>query len=289
MTLEQALARIAALRGELRKAEKAPAMGTVKMTLDVQRAIRELRQAKEVERAAGRAEMDRAWRDDLAEPLGCLAAFVVNAKIAKDGIERLLRVPRKIAATNGVHAATPPVPAMAVLTRPAVSTKTSEAAGIVNSDVDLGDVRIGKGERRMLDVLLARHPARLTEAQWATLAGLKRTGGTWGTYKSRLRVAGLVVSDGEYWTATDGAVAQFGGSAAPAGNPLEEWKAKLGTGPAKMIDALHAHGGLSRAALAEICELTANAGTFGTYLSRLRANGVVTESGGMVALAEELW
>jgi hypothetical protein len=49
----------------------------------------------------------------------------------------------------------------------------------------------GKGaELRILRVLAQQHPARLAESQWAILSRMKRTGGTWQTYKSRLRSRG---------------------------------------------------------------------------------------------------
>ncbi len=42
---------------------------------------------------------------------------------------------------------------------------------------------------------------------------------------------------------------------------------------------------MSRDELAEACNLTANAGTFGTYLSRLRSNALIVERDGTVAAA----
>jgi uncharacterized protein len=54
----------------------------------------------------------------------------------------------------------------------------------------------GQPELRILRVLAAHHPARFTWAQWATLSHMKRTGGTWQTYVSRLRTAGYLDEDG---------------------------------------------------------------------------------------------
>ena len=53
----------------------------------------------------------------------------------------------------------------------------------------------GGAELHILCVLAQRHPARFSEAQWATLAGMERTGHAWGTYLSRLRVAGYIIED----------------------------------------------------------------------------------------------
>lgn len=150
-----------------------------------------------------------------------------------------------------------------------------------------GNGVIRGGAKRMLEILVSRHPVRFTEAQWATLSGLKRTGGTWATYKSRLVTAGLVERSGDLWAATDDAVRQHGDLRRPV-NPveiIEDWKRKLGRGPARMIDVLLERGarGMTREELAVAVDLEPSGGTFATYLSRLRSNGLVTvESGGIV-------
>jgi hypothetical protein len=153
-------------------------------------------------------------------------------------------------------------------------------------------VGLGGGSLRMVQVLASRSPARFTEAQWATLAGLKRTGGTWATYRSRLVGAGLVERVGGLWGATPEAVARYGDACPAPRSPAElrsDWGSKLGSGPARMLEILAVHRPLSKTELAEAAGLTANAGTFSTYLSRLRSNGlVVIEGGGLVRLVDEL-
>ena len=65
-----------------------------------------------------------------------------------------------------------------------------------------GPERRAGAELRILRVLAQRYPARLTETQWAVLSRMKRTGGTWQTYKSRLRSRGLIEQDRGDWTVT---------------------------------------------------------------------------------------
>ena len=82
----------------------------------------------------------------------------------------------------------------------------------------------------MLGVLAQRSPIKLTIAQWATLSQLKRTGGTWSTYLSKLKTAGLVEKSGELWTATPAGIAAAG--AVPAAPTSTEelvamWKGNL--------------------------------------------------------------
>lgn len=129
-------------------------------------------------------------------------------------------------------------------------------------------------ERRPLQILVDRAPAAFTEAQWATLAGMKRTGGTWATYKSRLKQNGFIEDTASGWRATAFAL-QTLDRRPLQGSALDQWRAALGTGPSKLIDILEAATGpMSRDALAEAAGMTATGGTFATYLSRLKSNGV---------------
>jgi len=147
-------------------------------------------------------------------------------------------------------------------------------------------------ELRILRVLAARHPARFTRAQWATLAGMKRTGGTWQTYVSRLRTAGYINEDGGSVGVTSAGLDAAGPVDRPApGSVLQQWKAALGSGPSKMIDALMAAHprGMDRGDLADRVGMTATGGTFQTYLSRLKSNGLIDMKGRTIALTDILF
>lgn len=143
-------------------------------------------------------------------------------------------------------------------------------------------------ERRPLQILVDRAPAAFTEAQWATLAGMKRTGGTWAAYKSRLKTAGMIEQDGGLWRASALALASIK-RAPPKGDPLDQWRAALGGGPSKLIDILvEARAPVSREHLAEAAGMTSSGGTFAAYLSRLKSNGVIEKSDDGYTLAEVL-
>lgn len=143
-------------------------------------------------------------------------------------------------------------------------------------------------ERRPLQILVDRAPAAFTEAQWATLAGMKRTGGTWAAYKSRLRSAGLVVQDGGLWRASAQALETME-RREPEGSALDQWRTALGGGPAKLIDILeNAAAPVSREDLAVAAGMTASGGTFAAYLSRLKSNGVIEKSDRGFSLSEVL-
>lgn len=160
------------------------------------------------------------------------------------------------------------------------------SAGTIEPD------RRGGAELRILRVLAARAPARFTRAQWATLSGMKRTGGTWQTYVSRLRQAGYIdETDGLVGLTAAGAAAAGHVQRPNAGNVIEDWKKALGTGPAKMIDHLvAAHpNGVDRANLADRVSMTVSGGTFQTYLSRLKSNGLIEVSGRKIKASETLF
>ena len=157
---------------------------------------------------------------------------------------------------------------------------------------------LGRSELRVLAVLASRHPAMLTEAQWATLAGMKRTGGAWNSYKGKLRSNGMVeLWHGRLWRCTDLGLQEISlwldqGPIPVPNTPdelLQTWRRAVGTGPGRMLDALAASpDGLTRAQLAGALGMSMTGGAFNGYLSRLRDNDLVEERKGHFRLAEIL-
>jgi hypothetical protein len=152
--------------------------------------------------------------------------------------------------------------------------------------------RKGQPELRILRVLAARHPVRFTRAQWATLSGMRRTGGTWQTYVSRLRTAGFIDENGGTVGVTPMGLEAAGPVDRPAaGSVIQQWKSALGSGPSKMIDALMAvhPRGLDRADLADRTCMAPTGGTYQTYLSRLKSNGLIDVKGRTITLSDTLF
>lgn len=148
------------------------------------------------------------------------------------------------------------------------------------------------GCAKPLAALAGVYPAGMTEPQWATAAGYKRSGGTWGTYKSRLRGAGLIeVKDGR-WFATEGGAGAVGDveMPPPPGPDLVRWWAAKLPGTTRMAEALidSYPNALSRDDLAGRVEMSASGGSFGTYLSRLAGPGLITREGGVVRLSDDV-
>lgn len=138
-------------------------------------------------------------------------------------------------------------------------------------------------ERKPLAVLVSAYPGGMTEAQWAQIGGFKRTGGTWGTYKSRLRSAGRIQQVGDLWYATEAGVATLGGNVDPMPAPgpelVEFWCGKIGAESKFLRHLAEIYPEVvTKEELADHFEMSASGGTFGTYLSRLRSNGLIESS-----------
>ena len=95
----------------------------------------------------------------------------------------------------------------------------------------------------MLEVLAQRHPARYTKPQWGLLARIKHTGGTFGTYLSRLRAAGYIEeSNGLFGITDSGFAAAVVRISAPAVTPAEdpdEWNRLGGSEFRFLVNAVY--------------------------------------------------
>lgn len=165
---------------------------------------------------------------------------------------------------------------------PRVMPDPKKAAAILaSSGTERPDLRAGA--RRMLAALVG-YPFPLSRTQVATLAGMSPTGGSFSSYLSDLRVRGLIVEgnagvDKLEPTAEGRALMP---SAAPS-SPEDLWalwSSKLRKGEREMLRALIDEGPMSRTGLAEVAGYEISGGSFSSYLSTLRTNGLITEERG---------
>lgn len=155
------------------------------------------------------------------------------------------------------------------------------------------------GALRILKVLASKPELQLTKPQLGTLARMKHTGGSFGTYMSRLRSAGFIADQGQYVSITDEGIDFIGADRLPepqtSEEVLQQWlnTPAISGGAANMLTTLfnlrREGRGLSRAELAEAVNMEASGGSFGTYLSRLRSNGLIQEQGGMIYASDTLF
>lgn len=167
-----------------------------------------------------------------------------------------------------------------------VRTKSPAARSKRNADRSSSpsDAGIVAGARRMLQVLASWSPGDLTRQQLATLAGMSKSG-TFDTYVSRLGKSGyLESSGGGGLRATKTGIAFLRGDFPPAPTTTAElvaiWSSKLGgAGATRMLQELVAlyPKETMREELAKRTGMT-KSGTFDTYLSRLRKNGLLGDA-----------
>jgi hypothetical protein len=148
-----------------------------------------------------------------------------------------------------------------------------------------GERRPRSGARRMLEAIARRYPAPTSEVQCAQLAKVKRSGGTFSTYKSDLLRGGFMVETPNGYELTELGWSEIGmtpGEAAPqtTKDVLQLYAGTIRAGAKRMVEALMAvyPKGLSREGLAAEAEVAMDGGTFSTYLSDLRKAGLVEES-----------
>lgn len=262
-------ARVKELEAELVKerAKKVPAAAPAKAPKRVEVPVLNEAVAKRIERSAERAleqgkqlirDFGDAWRE---------------TKAAFDALRTASAAPAPL-----VPAERPGSPAAPA--KPAArSEQAPRIAGLVGGAV------------RMLHALAA-FPGGLLRTQLGTLTGMSPSSGTFGNYLSQLRTLGFVEAAGDRLRLTTAGLEAAGG-ARPRPSVEEVrgmWRPKLVGKGREMFDHLIAiaPAGLTRDELAEAVGASAGSGTFGNYLSTLRSNNLIRESGGQIFAADEL-
>lgn len=150
------------------------------------------------------------------------------------------------------------------------------------------------GAKRMVEVLVSKYPMSFSKSQLATFARLSPRSGTYSTYLSRIRSKGLIIEENGMMTASQEALDMFDVvPEAPASSDdlIQMWRSKLNGGARRMFDILVESypSAVSKEELGFKAELEASSGTFGTYLSRLRSNGLIEVTGDGVKASENLF
>lgn len=184
-----------------------------------------------------------------------------------------------------------PLPSAAVDPLPDQRTP-APASARATAPVPAANGKLGP-ERRILAVLAGAYPAGMTEPQWAVAAGMKRSGGSWSTYKSRLRVAGAIETRDGQWFVTATGLDLVGAAVKtmpPPGPELVEfWITRIASvGPMLRALAKRYPRGFERGELANEIGMTASGGSFSTYLSRLRSAGLIEQEGSEIRAAPAL-
>lgn len=208
-------------------------------------------------------------------------------------LQHLEIIRERVTDVSGARPAGPPAK-LRDATRSNRSVRHRPAAAPRSTPAAAGDVTLKAGARRIVEVLARHHPMRVTKAQVGTLTGFKTSGGTFSTYWSQIRRAGLVDDVDGLFTVTDAGLAYAGvDHATPLTTDelLDQWRSALKAGARAMLDFLvdvHPEA-YTKEGLAQAVGMTASGGTFGTYLSTLRRNGLVDVAGDQVTASDTLF
>lgn len=171
--------------------------------------------------------------------------------------------------------------------RPAPRRITRQASSSLSENPS-GDVRLGIGERKVLEVL-AEYPDGRTYNELAFLAGYSAKASTLGVILSKLRKAELVEQGNQPVRATPAGLAEVGGARErPTGQALlDQWlrHPRMGEGERRVLLALlEAYPDeLSHQDLCERTGYSPDASTIGVILSKLRKLGLVDKGRRRVA------
>ncbi len=198
-------------------------------------------------------------------------------RLAVDLAELVTRVRER---TNGKVAQAPAVFAPSRAAVVAVAEGRSAAGANPAPSQPMEGVRLGKGERTVLNVL-AQWPQGRNYNELAFLAGYSARASTVGVILANLRRAGLVNSGDRNIQLTEAGLVEAGGARPlPAGQELlDHWRRhpRMGEGERKVLDVLLESypEALSKEELCERTGYSPVASTMGVILSKLRKLGLV--------------
>ncbi len=165
--------------------------------------------------------------------------------------------------------------------QPTKADSTQNKSSIIQSESDNSELKLRSGAIKILKELAARNPAGYSKSQVGALTGYSVKGGTFGTYMSDLRRNGLIEERNGLIHATDNGIIYLGNDIPLAPKThvemMQQWRTALRSGAYKMLEVIvfSSEQGIEREDLALQVNMTASGGTFGTYLSDLKRNGLI--------------
>jgi hypothetical protein len=266
------LAKLSKLEGLQREAEN-EVKTVASLSADLANVRRELTIAKKAQTGVAEAEVQRRIREAVAA--------VPRAQADPAHAKTLQKIAQLVAPYAGVSIEGIVLGSLDRDVKVARAPRRREAAAPVTAATGVDGLR--SGAVRILQELAARSPAGYSRPQVGALTQFSHKGGTFGTYFSDLRRAGFIEERSGLVYATDAGIRALGSDVPPTPKTHAEvmtlWRRALRSGAFAMLEAVveEAHVGMSREQLAASVGMVATGGTFGTYLSDLRRNGLITE------------
>lgn len=177
--------------------------------------------------------------------------------------------------------------------KPVYDYQVPESKKIVIESTDENEKPLTGGSIRMLKILASRSPMKLTKSQLGTFAKVKPSGGSFSTYLSILKTKGYVVVEGDLIYATDKGIEISGETPNMPSSPdevQELWKNNLHGGARRMFEILIESypSVLSKEDLGNRSGVSPSGGSFSTYLSILRSNGLIENSSGGIKATDHV-
>ncbi len=255
---------VSALQSEIRalKAHKCPQTAPPQQTEE--RVQREVNAALSKERGV----WDRVLND-----------FLGGMRVISKEANSLLAAIEEEKAKN-VNGKLNSVPKAITLTQDNIGPIFKAAKEKLEESPEITELKITGGARRMLEVLVSRYPIVLTRAQLGTLSRMKPTSGSFSTYLSLLKSSALIHEGDKGLSATNVGIDYLGGELPAPLTPEQTrdmWRSNLTGGAQRMFDAVVRcyPNALTRESLGELIGMTSSSGSFSTYLSMLRSNGLI--------------
>ncbi len=152
------------------------------------------------------------------------------------------------------------------------------------------------GAMRMLKAAAMFAPESITKTRMALLARLSSTSGSFTTYMSTLKRQGLLVGEGNLFTITEEGL-KHAGEVEPLPTDPDElinfWCAIIGDGggASRMLRSLAANyaNAMTKKELGDAVGMSSTSGSFTTYISTLKRNGLIKVNGQDVQLSSEIY
>lgn len=209
-------------------------------------------------------------------------------KTAQDTLAKIAA----LASSNSLALPQPKVPVA-----PAMRPKAPQATPKIATEQHVqspSDKPIVGGALRMIQALASRYPLTFTKSQLAILSKMSYRSGSYGSYLSLLKSRGLIQSEGEQISITEAGLT-FAGVYPREPQTQEQlitmWRENLQGGARRMFDVLVSiyPANKTRGDLALEAEMSSTSGSFGSYLSMMKRNGLIEVVGAEVKASDNLF
>jgi len=164
--------------------------------------------------------------------------------------------------------------------------------GVVRGDSQ--PKNINAGAMRMLKAAAMFYPNEVSRAKIGAIAGMSYKSGTFSTYLTTLKRESLIVGQGNSFSITDNGLEVAGDVEQIPTDPeglVSLWEGIVKGGASRMLRVLFDNypNSLSREELGDYAEISSTSGTFSTYLTTLKRNGLIKVEGQEIKISEEFF